>query len=612
MRLRWTGDDTNSNERKMLRRTLDFVQFPPSQLFDTYEELDDALNKLNSRDRPTSRETALSGPFGVFANNNEDMVSPASSVSPVATLSTDSGPSPLRATEPDISLWEALAPEFDMRSIFAQGIAQSSLHSETEPLLFEVNRNDEGLIVLESDTARKNLVLTTQANYLFRNYERMVPLMSFVSHSKNAWSTIYCPHVRSAIGDMSVSGETSYARQTLLHSVAAISAYHLRLETRVESKKMSLGELSARLHTAALWWLNKCLDEHDESHYKDLLLALYSIVQYDFTTNDESAAGVTCEALQRLISSRIATRPKVSHKASVLHRICGWTVVLRKLIEVTGSFSNHERTELQWLDQVFANSPLQPVQGLEDLAHMESRQKPLNEMNSFTEFDYYIREYIPRVSVENTERREAVSSLVTFGVPESLILLLREAVVVSRYAYQERTNGKFSETTSLGCASLEAALASWPEQFARLRPDEPLDRKKASIVMHHALAFYESLVVYHYRVAKDVPPSLLQAQLVRTINHLEAITRVNREDSENVCIPYLFTGFICACEVAEDDASLRNRYDLWFQDMRALGLSSYQTAIKVVQEVHKRRKEGVNCDWWDIQQDWGIMVSLYF
>lgn len=607
VRLRWADDESSGNERKMLRRTLDFVHYPPSQAFDTYDELDDALNNLSNSAKNGSLETTMCGPFGVFSNENT--TSNSHSETPVSPVSHFS---PLKVVEPDLSLWEGAEPEFDMRSIFTQGLMQTSLHTENEPLLFEIDTSEDRISMLEVDLPQPSLRLTAQTRYLLWHYERMVPLLSFVSHSKNAWSTIYCPHVRSTVGDISVSGETTYARQTLLHSVVAISAYHLRLQSRVDATRIALGDISARLHTAALWWLNKCLDERDDSRYKDLLLALYSIAQYDFTTNDESAAGVTCEALRRLISTRIATRPKLSRKSAALHRICGWTIILKKAVEVVADYTPDESTELQWLDHVFSAKPAQSTEGVQSLAQLKSRQVPLSELNSFTDFDFYIREYMPATVVHNPEQREAVSSLVTFGVPDSLILLLKEAVVVSRRAYQERIGGHFSEETSLKCAALESALASWPSYFASVKPDEPLERRKAKIVMHHALAFYESLVVYHYRVAKDVPPYLLQAQLLRSINHLEAITQVNRSDKDNVCIPYLFTGFICACEVAEDDESLRNRYNLWFQDMRALGLSSYQTAIKVVDELHSRRQNGIKCGWWDVQHDWNIAVSLYF
>jgi hypothetical protein len=461
-----------------------------------------------------------------------------------------------------------------------------------------------------------SLHFTPQARYLLDHYIKNVTrIMSVVVHPKNPWKTIYLPRAVSAVGDLVGLGHTASARNALLHALLAVSAFHLQSKFSEESegRKHYLG-LGLQLKAEAYTWLSECLMKDLASQkYKDVITAVLSMVSIDVIWGSMTDCKVHLSACRSIVNMRCKLRPKISDKAAVLHRIAGFLSLMQNSTslspaDITGMDSTKEFSD-QWLDV-----------RLEDLGVSEQDQKgtmqlpSLAYMNEESEFQEYWLQYKQSEDLglsEDFYKKELISTHSLYGIPDSLMLLFNRTIKLTKLVLYYRYKGEsLPKDITKQCSDLEGALVTWQNRYdVNKNGDFKGDLKEA--VKHHTLSFHESLIIYYYRLVRDLNPAILQTHISTVLDHLEQIQVLNRSNNTPICVPLVLPGFIAACETLPQRTDLRNRFLTWMDHLAADGLGTYYTSRRVVEEVWRRRDEDLDRpNWWNVIVDWKVNIML--
>ena len=499
---------------------------------------------------------------------------------------------------------------------------QQQFQSERKPsspsFLFVRNHCEPPKYALPHGNLKLNemsLSFSPQGQYLLDYYDKnVIKIMSVVAHPKNPWRTIYLPRAFTAIGDTIGRGYTSAARNALLHALLAVSAFHLQSKFPDGSPaKEHYLELGQKLKTEAYSWLSICLmNDLATQKYKDVVVAVLSMVTIDVIWGGMSDCQIHLAACQSVVNMRHRTRKRTSRKAQILQTISGFLTLLQKSTvvdpdSVLGLCDEEDDDNDQWLDL-----------RLEDLDLGNKRrnsyemQSTLSYMSDPSQFVEYCHQYSDENATglsDDFYDKELVSTQSLYGIPDSLILLFNQACKLSRQALHYRTKGTtFSKSFSRQCAELEAALVSWQTRYDINKTTNFTGHIKAAL-NHHTLAFHESLIIYHYRLARDINLSALRPHVLAVVEHFEEMQRINALTPEPLIIPLLFPAFIAACETVQDDDIQRCRTIL--EKMTVEGLGTYYAAMDVIKEVWRRKAETLpNADWWSVVRERNANIML--
>lgn len=638
IRLTWEGAGATET-----RRNMGFMAFPNSMSYDTYDELDDALGRIN-HGAPSS-DTLIEGPFGVF---RADGIYPNQVSSTKVAMPDD-------FMQPSYPYWLANDTEEPHMLEFVRAttsaLTQQYLEEAGEDLensLFEQRAvaNPLPFNPIQRPPALPHLALFTQ--YLLSAYhEYLMPYMSFIVHPKNIWRLSQTPRALSAIGDVLSVGRTSCTRACVLYSVTASTAYFIRDRYATMSSGFCYYDnLGQKLHNAAKFSIKQCLQGSNVGKYKDLLVALQSLQRTEhFKVQGRFMLNNVLDAMRQLIETRLSLRPNVSNKAMLLHRISAMSILLYKLagylplcadgnISKTSTNCGVNEPKNDWIDAIFVDMipPKSAAAASRDVIYqrMVSRQTTLETLSGPNDFENYLLQYAveePYYEAEKSTYDEILrgdSWDLTYGIPRSLAFLFKEAVMISRGSRPPANvlkNESYEHKMSLfkRCAIFEAALENWHRQYSPPMILAPVEEESVAgrqgiclaLVNHHTLAFFEALVVYHYRVMKDVHPKVLQPRIQQIIEHLETISELVKTHNAPLICPPCFSGFIGACEVLETDAKLLERYISWFQNLSVSSPFDYADKIEIIREVHERRNLGENCGWWTVAGERGLIIDMY-
>lgn len=459
---------------------------------------------------------------------------------------------------------------------------------------------------------------TPQARYLLDHYVKNVTrIMTVVIHPKNPWKTIYLPRACSAIGDLVGFGYTASARNALLHALLAVSAFHLqsKFPENSDGRKHYLS-LGLQLKAEAYTWLSECLMKDLASQkYKDVITAVLSMVSIDVIWGSMTDCKVHLSACRSIVNMRCKLRPKISDKAAVLHRIAGFLSLMQNSAslgpsDITGMDSNKEFND-QWLDVSLEDL------GVNDQHKQQDMNLPsLSYMNEESEFQEYWLKYKKKdeelaALSDEFYKKELISTHSLYGIPDSLILLFNRTCKLTKLVLYYRYKGEsIPKDLTKQCSDLEGALVTWQNRYDVNKNDDfKGDLKEA--VKHHTLSFHEALIIYYYRLVRDLNPTILQTHIAKVLDHLEQIQYLNRGLQTPICVPLIFPGFIAACEILTDRTDLRDRFITWMDNLTAEGLGTYYASREVVKEVWRRRDEGSDrANWWNVMVDWKINIML--
>ncbi|ANB13074.1 Arg81p [Sugiyamaella lignohabitans] len=470
-----------------------------------------------------------------------------------------------------------------------------------------------------------------QAQYLLDYYDQnVIKIMTVVAHPKNPWRTIYLPRAYSAIGDIIGKGQTSAARNALLHALLAVSAFHIQRKFSAESDaRQHYLSLGLRLKSEAYKWLSKCLvDDLMTQKYKDVVTAVLSMVTIDVIWGGMADCQIHLAACQSIVRLRHKTRKLTSRKAMILQRISGFLTLLQRATVVDPDsvfgFADDEdeddRYNDEWMELRLEDLELtpRPKNSVANSTMTSPASQPLYSQSSLSymrdpsQFQEYWHQY-SNVNAQSLSdefyAKELVSTQSLYGIPDSLIILFHEACKQSRQGlYYRSKNEPFPLSLTYKCKELESALVNWQARYDINKTTNFTGQVKEAL-NHHTLAFHQALIIYHYRLARDVNPSALRSHVLAVLDHLEKMHQINMTHPEPLIIPLLFPVFMAACETT--NSSDMARFNAILDRMTVEGLGTYYTALKVISEVWKRREANVpNAEWWSILREWKANIML--
>lgn len=670
IKLRWEGSrnlrDGSSVEEDgaLQRRQVDFVVYPPHMKYETYEDLDDLLAELNS---PAfqSQETISKGPFSVFEGTPgtfgrkkkkkpkkdntvlEGMDPPSPSLTELELSIFADRMNQTTDTSNDNTATSATEMVMDPRlTAFSEhgSVAPSSIDSPTTSNLsssrlpYLLNDKDhlyEGPTdVFEAATASVSkiplnipiptrYILTADSQFLLKHYtDHISPIMSVICSDKNPWNTIYLPRAYAAVGDIIVLGKTSLPRSALLHSLLAIAAFHLSSKLEGSDKAYFFGrgiELKAR----AVANIQLCMSLPEERFkYKDLLASILSMVTINVIEGTTPECRGHLAACENMINHRNNSRPIISKKAQLLHRIAGFLTILQdsttinvKSLEALDSNVDLER----WIDlkKEDYDDVSAPTENLMD----KDIPSPSAFFNDVIQFQDYWNEQSTKVGFNSLPaefyNKELVTMLSLYGIPDSLILIFSQVVSVSRKALFYRLNGmNFPYSFVQSCFEVESSLIRWKNGYHFNEVNSPFTGDRHEVMCHHMLAFHRALVIYYARLSRNVDPSTIQEEVEDVLNALENVQALNAKHTEPLAVPLMFPAFIAGCDAVNrpgrnNGLPLRTRFDIWLNQMCVEGLGTYSLANEIIREVWRRRDAGnIDADWWGVIMDRGADLML--
>lgn len=655
--LRWSV-----NDRSVLRRPVEKAEFPLSMRFAPRE----VHEILDSLDRAEQTSGTCIGPFTVFSvseltqlhqcPSNQDQQDDAqarenSSIPHFPQLFRNLGPAqdydtpatlPIPLSEEgscDKSIGTPSSGESsqipsvlggceilreDLVECFSEGFSSQTPGQDAEALLFEravelswpisqVAKHMSFETMRLTALAQALLVYTTQV---------FTPDNSVRASSGNLWCTFFTPPALSAIGEIVATGNTTTTKYAVLCAVLSCGASRARQSFRPESLEFTFcASLGQRLYDGSRYWIGVWLETHSPGKYKDGLVALITLIMAQFISEDEDRREKTMCTLQRVVNRRLEERPKVSNKASILHRAAAMPILLSRVATGFPKIQNNDSLDSSsWINSAYADS----FSAYEDtfssiadrLIRHESRLISLTHLQDATEIQEYIEQNIADIP-QNVYGESKQKSEFSYGLPPSLIFLFKEAVMLSEISEKEAS--RLSSDFIRRSAMLEAALANWERAYEPpvitipVGEDSPaaMEARWSAIASHNTFAFYDGILLFHYCTNKDANYALFQTTVRRIIDNLESITCLNVELRERITVPILFPGFVGACMAVESDSKLCSRYDSWLRNMDTFSIYPRGNLLNVVTELRRRRRHGQRCHWSTIVREQQSIPNMF-
>ncbi|CDK30065.1 unnamed protein product [Kuraishia capsulata CBS 1993] len=199
------------------------------------------------------------------------------------------------------------------------------------------------------------------------------------------------------------------------------------------------------------------------------------------------------------------------------------------------------------------------------------------------------------------------------GVPRSLLILLNKCSTLANHRNFFMRKNLHPRNFPKICCDIEEELKNWRLDWDLLIADgemkedmtENTIRYKSrlhEVMFHSAMCFHDSLVVYFYRLLKDISPALLRSRVESCIDHLEKLTSLSEDTDHNMQLNpsrHFWPFFICGCDAI--GPSVQQRYLALFERWR----STKWIGKQIMLEVWRSRSESdEEKSWIDVIKDW--------
>lgn len=220
------------------------------------------------------------------------------------------------------------------------------------------------------------------------------------------------------------------------------------------------------------------------------------------------------------------------------------------------------------------------------------------------------------LTYRNSESRPSLIEL-SFGMPLSLLELMERTVRLTDHKNWCLRKKIFARNFPKFCCDLEEDLLSWKLEWD-LYKERSSDAENLQFhslfhkaLYHLAVAFYNTLLMFFYRLIKETDPVLLQNHVSTTVKHLEELRKLSlRSDFlKDLRISPPFWCFM----ISGSDATtphLQHRFDEMGRKWFVAG--NKWIGKQVMMEVWRNREEAENNElqetisWLDLVKDWEI------
>lgn len=203
----------------------------------------------------------------------------------------------------------------------------------------------------------------------------------------------------------------------------------------------------------------------------------------------------------------------------------------------------------------------------------------------------------------------------SFGIPISLLELMEKTLKLADHKNWCLRKKVFPRNFPRICCDLEDELVKWKLNWDLFAEEKGTDGSiQFHGLLHKALyhltvAFYNSILMFFFRLIKDIDPQILQDHVVSTIDHLEALRSLSlRSDfsKEMKIYPPFWCFFIAGSDALSP--SLQHRYDELARKWYVAG--NKWIGKQIMLQIWKTVGEnGASCEgnsWLDIIKSWEI------
>ncbi|KAK6387174.1 arginine metabolism regulation protein II [Exophiala oligosperma] len=445
----------------------------------------------------------------------------------------------------------------------------------------------------------RSVFLSTEDCFLMQHYmQKVVRVFCVIDNPKSPWRALHLPRALQSCGELGTLGATSNTRKCLLHALLSISAYSLANNLRLEGQILEVDKwlrkaMQLRYKAIALLRDSVKCDLHSKSRpkYKELLAAMLSMISIDVASGDTGTCGVHLKGCEQLIRSARKSKMKYSGKARALHRIFFY---LRTI---------HASTTINTED-VIQTSTLQRVNSNDSL---EGDQEALGEME--VEDDSWL-------DMREGEPKDMASCEYVYGVPQSLLVLMRKAVrVVQHVSHYRRKNPGLLYSANLArlCDEIDEEILDWPiEQELSRCSIMSREDDTTKTVEHQTRAFHDALVLYFSQHVRLMHHRHLKPYVESVLYHLEAFDTIrNGSGSPGFGGALFWPAFIAASEAF--DPALQARFMAWFERAKSYGLHSLWGGNAIALEVWNKdspTKTRITSQWRTIAEERQVELML--
>ncbi|KAF1986099.1 hypothetical protein K402DRAFT_333127 [Aulographum hederae CBS 113979] len=452
-----------------------------------------------------------------------------------------------------------------------------------------------------------NHAIPADAKLLLDHCRDFLDVLSPLRNQKSFWKVLHLPSALTTLSEYVLWKSAGHARLSLLYSLLSVSAFHLDRTSGNEQEQgywWSVGEsYNTKARRELQWSLREELVGPKKAKYKDLAMAMLTMVTVAVTNGKLADARLYLLDAERLITLRGIQKTNKSRKVRLLHT---QFLFLRVIEESSFTYTSREER---------------------DLTALVAQQKPtrfpsLVLHNAGDAPDKALDPFAMDSLIEGPDANGWSLFSQIYGVPESLVVLMSHAVYLSREKNIKRELSRGGATNAgdfeQRCKGVEDLLCNWtlPECIKAMGSSSTLTcateaevQANKSIMEHSAGALHAALMIYFYRLVRDVNPVMVQHLVKQVLEHLEAAEYEKEKHSVNSA-GIMWPGFIAACE-ALDETTFDEAVTWLRTSGTQSGIRAFDRAADAATKVWKARKASrTHVDWTDVLENCQISLVL--
>ncbi|KAH7153598.1 fungal-specific transcription factor domain-containing protein [Dactylonectria macrodidyma] len=392
--------------------------------------------------------------------------------------------------------------------------------------------------------------LRADVKQLLRNYvQNVLPIFSPLDIPTSPWKDFHLPRALQCATELEIMDDVPVSRRALLHAILTISAYNLRNVHSSENESRRWGHVASHYKCEALKLLENCVGDSStevaDHVYNELLAAMLCMVTIDVISGDTSTSEIHLQATETLIRGHLVKRRhEISDTTKGLHVIFLYLRTMQEATDLLCAQPNHSPTSTT---RSPALSAAADDEGPKDVAEL-----------------MILRETRPDFGCGSLE--------MTYGVPESLFLLLRKATrILGNSEFELDTDGNTpNPSMKLAVQKLEDEILEWPveEAVARLET-APVSEGNRLVMQHYTRAYHQAIIIFYSRKAQNLHQRRFQPYVHEVIYHLEEIE--NAKQRHNLRTGHMpWPAFMAGSEAM--GKALQGRFLQWFNTISEEGI----------------------------------------
>ena len=206
--------------------------------------------------------------------------------------------------------------------------------------------------------------------------------------------------------------------------------------------------------------------------------------------------------------------------------------------------------------------------------------------------------YIPEFPTSETLSGVSMVEL-NYGLPLSLLDLMIRTITISNHRNWFLRKKVFPRNFPKFCCDLEDDLVSWRIPWDLYESTEKgkqqFHSKFHEALYHIMMCFYNAILMFFYRIIKDMDPSLLQNYVTSALLHMEELRKITMDQSfssKYTVLPSFWAYFLCGSDAVNID--VQRRYDRlgswWFNS------GSKWIGRQMMLEIWRGRNYGMSVD----------------